>query len=160
MRSTTHYIQSIANGDFDIHSLPKLHSDESSSDSITLASPGTPSFHTLPDISNAIKMPPESWYSIDQELMSSQLVVGMVKHYQGIPTSTKPDKKPHISNERCNNYNDEKKGCIIEQKFNRPCVRRRACQNCDKLGHPAYKCPDTSNPSRASAQSKTHNPSN
>jgi hypothetical protein len=94
---------------------------------------------------------PESWLSVDQELMSSHLVVGMVKHYQGPP---KGDKKSYILNEKCNNYNDERKGCNIEQRLNRPCVRRHTCNKCDKLGHPAYKCPNTSNSSKLNAPAK------
>jgi hypothetical protein len=222
-------IQSIANGDFDIHSLPKLHSDESLRKKFTTSAiegffiptnsakgpelrDGTPklyasfndiniflsawyvyimirgTYHTerfaglihwteqinqfqragfpwdaiLSYITRYFQChqnaPPETWYTIDQELMSSQLVMGMVKHYRANPTSTKPDKRSHISNERCNNYNDERKGCTVEQKFNRPCVRRHACQNCDKLGHPSYKCPDASNPPKASVPNKTRNP--
>src|SRR4030095_924593 len=85
--------------------------------------------------------------------MSSYLVVGVVKHYQGGP---KGDKKPYVTNERCNNYNNENKGCNVEQRFNRICVCRHACSNCDKLGHLAYKCPNASNPPKSVAI----NPSN
>ena len=223
-------IQSITNGDFDIHSLPKLHSDESLRKKFTTSviegffipannaklpelRDGTPKLYTsFNDINTFLSAwyvyimihetyhterfaclihwierinqfhragfpwdtilsyitryfqchqnaSPETWYSVDQELMSSQLVMGMVKHYRSNPTNTKLDKRPHISNERCNNYNDEKKGCTVEQKFNRPCVRRHACQNCDKLGHPSYKCPDASNPPKVPVPNKTRNPS-
>jgi hypothetical protein len=223
-------IQSIANGDFDIHSLPKLHSEESLRKKFTTSAiegffipanntkapelrDGTPKLYaSFNDINTFLSAwyvyimirgayhperfgclihwteqinqfhrtgypwdtilsyitryfqchqnaPPETWYLIDQELMASQLVMGMVRHYRGNPTSTKVDKRSHVSNERCNNYNDERKGCTIEQKFNRPCVRRHACHNCDKLGHPSYKCPDASNPPKASVLNKTRNPS-
>lgn len=77
-------------------------------------------------------------------------MIDIIKHYQ----------EPYINNKLCNNYNDKRKKCIIEQKFNHFCVYHHICQNCDKLKHLSYKYPDTFSSPKTSISNKICNPSN
>ena len=91
--------------------------------------------------------------------MTSQFIISITRYYQDNSTSIKVDKWLHISNERYNNYNDERKKCTVKQKSNRSCIHHHICHNCDKLEHFLYKCPDTFNSSKASISNKTRNSS-
>ena len=84
----------------------------------------------------------------------------MTRYYRDNLINIKVDKWSHVNNKWCNNYNDERKRYIIEQKFNHSYIHHYIYHNCDKLKYFSYKYPDTSNSSKASISNKTCNSSN
>jgi len=92
--------------------------------------------------------PSEAWFKMNEELVSTHLTIDATKQLLSlgaIPVNNarKADNGVNLSlsQQRCNNYNTEGKGCTIEQKIGRPCARLHACNICKKTGHPMFKCP-------------------